>query len=72
MFMPTPKDSTAKKEPETTSGSHASPVRASVDAASTGMRMTATAIPTTSAAWGAHKDKNSTQDISANASGKQT
>ena len=70
--MPTPKDSTAKKEPETTSESHASRVRASVDAASTGMRMTATATPTSSATWCAHQDKNSTQDMPANASGKQT
>jgi len=47
--MHTQKDSTVQKEPVMTSESHVSPVQASVDAASTGIRMTATVTARSSA-----------------------
>ena len=66
----TQKDSTVQKEPVMTSKSHASPAQASVDPASTGMRMTATAITACSAGKCAHQDRNLIQDTHANVSGK--
>lgn len=68
----TQKDSTVQKEPVMTSESHASPVQASVDAASTGIRMTATATTAISAGSSAHQDRNLIQDTLANVSGKLT
>jgi len=70
--MPTQKDSTVQKEPVMTLKSHASPVQASVDAASSGMRMTATAIAISSAKRCAHQDRNLIQDTPANVNGKLT
>ena len=70
--MHTQKDSTVQKEPVMTSESHVSPVQASVDAASTGIRMTATVTARSSALWCAHQDKNLIQDIPANVNGKLT
>ena len=66
----TQKDSTVQKEPVMTSKSHASPAQASVDAVSTGMRMTATATAACSAGRCAHQDRNLIQDTHANVSGK--
>ena len=68
----TQKDSIVQKEPVMTSKSHVSRVQASVDPASTGMRMTATVTARCGAGRRAHQDRNKIQDTFANASGKLT
>jgi len=70
--MHTQKDSTVQKEPLMTSKLHTSPVQASVERASTGMRMTATVTARCGAGRRAHQDRNKIQDTFANASGKLT